>query len=288
MALVVTHRPLSLLAALLAVACNSPSPAPRNLNTGAQERPPQPAGPTASPTPTPAPTPTNEPANEPTNDPPPPSRSEYVEVLVGPDPGPRGRVVIVALHGLGDTPEAFSNWIRALNVSARVLAVRAPEDFGSGSAWWQPGGDESFTARALVRSVAEVERRVGSKIATSSTCGTPIVLGFSQGAMVSFAIATRGALGTRLVIPIAGRLPQEALGAARPAATRPRVRAMHGEVDARIAITAGRNTVAALVRQGYDATLQGFAGVDHSITDAMRSVILSEIERAARSMGCAP
>lgn len=208
-------------------------------------------------------------------------------MLVGPDPGPRGRVVIVALHGLGDTPEAFSNWIRALNVSARVLAVRAPEDYGSGSAWWQPGGDESFTARALMRSVTEVERRVGSKIATSSTCGTPIVLGFSQGAMVSFAIATRGSLGTRLVIPIAGRLPQEALGASRPASARPRVRAMHGELDERITITAGRNTVAALVRQGYDATLQGFAGVDHSIPDAMRSVIFSEIERAARSMGCA-
>jgi phospholipase/carboxylesterase len=212
-------------------------------------------------------------------------QSEYVEVLVGPDPGPTGRVVIIAIHGLGDTPESFVNWLRATPVSARVLAVRGTESYGGGFAWWLPDGGPQSVARAIDRAAATIATRVRGKI-DAGRCGKPIVLGFSQGAMVSFAIAARGSLDVGLVMPIGGGLPLENREVTRAAGMRPMVRAFHGEADERMPIVAARMTVEALTRQGMDATLRSFAGVGHSIPDEVRQAVFSEIERTAREGGC--
>lgn len=206
-------------------------------------------------------------------------------MLVGPDPGPAGRVVIIAIHGLGDTPESFVNWLRATPVSARVLAMRGTESFGNGFAWWLPGGSEESVARAIDRAATTIATRVRSKL-DAGRCGKPIVLGFSQGGMVSFAIAARGNLDVGLVMPIGGRLPLENRGVTRAAGMRPTVRAFHGEADERMPIIGARTTIDALARQGMDATLRSFAGVGHSIPDEMRQAVFSEIERTAREGGC--
>jgi phospholipase/carboxylesterase len=279
MALVVTHRVLCFALCAAVVSCRDPSPSAGQLNTGAR---------VAALPPTQPPPPENRPVppSEAPSAPPVAGRSEFVELLVGPDPGPAGRIAIVALHGLGDTPENFSNWLRAAPISARVLVVRAPETYGGGNAWWQPGGDEATVARGIDRAARVVKERLESKLGAATMCGTPIVLGFSQGAMVSFAIAARGEMSVRLVVPIAGRLPVENRGVTRPAASRPRVRAMHGDADERIAIAAGRSTVEALARQGLDATLRSFAGVGHAIPDEVRAAVFDEITRAATEMGC--
>ncbi len=213
--------------------------------------------------------------------------SAYVEESVGPAPGPRGPVVVVAIHGLGDSPEHFLGWLRGMPVSARVISMRGSERYGPGFAWWRPSADERQTAEAIDRAAVTVRERAAPALA-APRCGRPIVLGFSQGAMVSFALAARGTLDAALVIPIGGRLPLENRGVTRSAGQRPLVRAMHGAVDARMPLSAAQSTVSALERQGMDATVRGFPGVGHEITDALRRAVFDEIARAARAMGCAP
>lgn len=196
-------------------------------------------------------------------------------------------MVIVAIHGLGDSPESFVNWLRQAPVSARVLAVRGTESYGNGFAWWLPGGGEEAIARAVDRAASTIAARVSSKL-DAGRCGKTIVLGFSQGGMVSFAIAARGSMDVGLVMPIGGRLPVDNRGVTRPAGQRPIVRAFHGEADERMPIVGARTTVDALARQGMDATLRSFAGVGHSIPDEVRQAVFDEIVTIARAGGCAP
>jgi predicted esterase len=206
---------------------------------------------------------------------------------MGPAPGSRGPVVVVAIHGLGDSPEAFLGWLRGIPVAARVISMRGIERYGPGFAWWRPFADEARLAEAIDHAAATVRERVAPALALPR-CGRPIVLGFSQGAMVSFALAARGTLDAGLVIPIGGRLPLENRGVNRPTGQRPVVRAMHGELDVRMPLSAARSTVSALAQAGMDASLRAFAGVAHEITAEVRDAVFDEVVRAARAMGCAP
>jgi phospholipase/carboxylesterase len=196
-------------------------------------------------------------------------------------------MVIIAIHGLGDTPERFANWLRATPVSARVLAVRGTESYGDGFAWWLPGASETSVARAIDRAAMTIASRVQSKL-DADRCAKPIVLGFSQGAMIALGIAAHGSLDVGLVMPIGGWLPLANRTVTRPVGMRPMVRAFHGEADERIPIHAARTTIDTLARQGMDATLRSFANVGHSIPDEVRQAVFGEIERMAREGGCLP
>jgi phospholipase/carboxylesterase len=219
-------------------------------------------------------------------DPPQPD-SDVVVSTVGPNPTSAGRVTIVALHGLGDRPENFALWLRASPVSARVVAIRAPERYGDGSAWWQPRGEDAYVASTMDRAARHVREKLARATAGRSSCGQPMLVGFSQGAMVAFSIAGRREIPWRIIVPIAGRLVAGALDVAPFVRSDVEVRAMHGEADTRVPIGGGRLAVQQLRTRGLDATIRTFAGVDHSIPDEVRVAVFDELLRAARSMGCA-
>lgn len=215
-----------------------------------------------------------------------PTDDDVVVTTVGPDPTSAGRVTIVALHGLGDSPENFSLWLRAAPISARVLAIRAPERFGSGSAWWQPGGSDAFITSTMERSARHVRDKYEAATRGQAQCGQPILLGFSQGAMVAFAMAGRREVPFRLIVPISGRLSAGSLDARPFERSDVEVRAMHGALDTRIPIGGAQFAVGLLRQRGLDATLQTFTNVDHSIPDEMRAAVFDEIARVARAMRC--
>ena len=58
---------------------------------------------------------------------------------------------LVVIHGLGDTPEAFITLYSELTRPVRVLALRAPLDWGDGFAW--------FPYRAMAASSSAGSRR---------------------------------------------------------------------------------------------------------------------------------
>lgn len=205
---------------------------------------------------------------------------------VGPSAPTAGRVVVVALHGLGDTPERFALWLRALPVSARVLSVRGHEAYGDGFAWWQPNADERAQRTTVERAMRYVEEAVTGHLEREPRCGAPMLVGFSQGAMVSFGFAAKGSSFFRVIIPIGGRMPSGLLEGGAPGATL-RVRALHGAIDERVPLVGARSAIDALRARGMDATLRVFDQVGHSIPDEVRLAAFDEIERAAREMGCA-
>lgn len=187
--------------------------------------------------------------------------------------------MIVAVHGLGDRPEDFASLFDALPFPARVVAVRGITPYGDGFTWFPPGDADrdpaAFLAatRAIAGDLAALTRRF-------PTCGAPVLTGFSQGGMLTLAVAAHAPSALRAAIPLAGRLPTSALPTTAPTAPLPWVTALHGMSDARIAFDAGDESVRALRRLGFAATMRPFEGVGHTVSPAMRAVLFDELRRA--------
>jgi phospholipase/carboxylesterase len=187
--------------------------------------------------------------------------------------------MVVAVHGLGDRPEDFATLFDALPFPARVVALRGITPYGEGFTWFPPGEADrdpaAFLAatRAIAADLSALTRRF-------PTCGAPVLTGFSQGGMLTLAVAAHAPSALRAAIPLAGRLPSSALPTGPPTAPRPWVTALHGMSDARIAFDAGDESVRALRRLGFAATMRPFAGIGHTVSPAMRAVLFDELRRA--------
>ncbi len=188
--------------------------------------------------------------------------------------------LLIALHGLGDTPENFAPLFDGLRTPARVLVLRAPTRFGDGWSWfaaratasedaWRAGMDAAATA---------LLERVRALAADPRTCGAPVLTGFSQGGMLTFALAARDAPLTR-ALPVGGMLPAALYPRARP---RVPVEAFHGGADTRVLFHDAHDTVGAFLRLGANAVLHPYPDVEHTIDPTERADLLASIDRALR------
>jgi len=192
--------------------------------------------------------------------------------------------MIVAIHGLGDRPEAFMGVFDGFATPARIIALRAPERWGSGFAWFPFRPDDSVETRArgIDRAAARVVAAIQSLGARRPTRGKPIVTGFSQGGMLSFAIAAEHPELVKAAIPVSGVLPEPLFDSIRSGKDRPRIVALHGEADARVPLEPTRRGVQALVAGGFDARLETFPGVGHEIPPPVRRRWLELLAEEAR------
>jgi phospholipase/carboxylesterase len=183
--------------------------------------------------------------------------------------------MIVAMHGLGDTAASFVALFRGFDVPARIVALQAPTPFGDGWAWFEfrkSGVDEEGLARGLESASRAVAASMAELTSTRPTFGKPIVTGFSQGGMMSFALAVRHPQAISGAYPVAGLLPEPLLtAAAKPAVPGPAVVALHGDADQRVPFDRGHATVRRLQDVGFDAKYESFPGVPHTVSPEMRT-----------------
>ncbi len=191
----------------------------------------------------------------------------------------------LAIHGLGDSPEGFWRVLSQHDGDLRVVAVQAPTRWGKGWSWF-PSRDATPEERVdgFRTSVDLLASFVEAWRAAHPEAGKPVIMGFSQGGMLSFGLAAHHPELAELVIPVAGLLPPELVPQTSPTGTLPRVRALHGAVDDRIPTSDGEATVETLRQLGLDATIQTYDGVAHGISSPMRA----EISRLIATGGAAP
>lgn len=197
---------------------------------------------------------------------------EYEEIITGRLPSSAPLPMVVAIHGLGDAPERFQKIFEFFNVPARIILPRAPVAHGPGFSWFPVGNgvkdvsEETLAGiRRSARRVAELAERLRAE---KPTLGKPIITGFSQGGILSFAVALHHGADVDSVLPIAGALPTELW---RSGSTHmPVVRAFHGGLDRRIPMSEARALVDRLKDDGADASLQVFK-VGHRVSGAMRA-----------------
>ena len=189
--------------------------------------------------------------------------------------------LVVAMHGLGDTPESFVGLFDGMELRARVASARAPDPYrGGGFAWLPVPRDEHDLRPALRRAVQMLERAMPGLTAAYPTCGAPIAVGFSQGGMVAFALAASARPAFAGVVPVSGLMPADMVPRTAPEGA-PHVRALHGDADAVVPVGPARSAVAAFRRAGYDVQMREHPGVGHTITQAMHRDIEARLRTLA-------
>lgn len=198
---------------------------------------------------------------------------EFVELF------PRGAdersPLVVAVHGRGDRPEAWVDSWRTFPARVQIALPRAFSPFGDGWSWFdlRPG----MTDAELGAAVGDAEARLWKGVARLAAGRRPIVTGFSQGGILSFAMASRHPDEVAFAFPVGGSCPGPLLPSSERAA--PLV-AFHGTADRVLEVKWAREAVAAFRERGARAELREYPGVGHAIPPRMRADLWAEIQRA--------
>jgi len=196
--------------------------------------------------------------------------------------------LVVAIHGLaGDEhyfQRAFSKW----RPRARLVFPRAPDDRRRGGYSWfdlalmedRPridDGDVRRSARMLVDMIEEIR----AAHATRKT----IVVGFSQGGLLAYALAVHHPEALDLAVAVSAYLPATLIPGEAGKQKHPPVRAFHGGEDATIRPELALRTVQTLEKLGLDVRLQVYPQAGHLISAGMLRDVLALLRRETGSPG---
>lgn len=206
----------------------------------------------------------------------------YLEVVKG-GAAPDARLpMVVFIHGLGDRPRDV--WVRQAGRPMRVIMPQAPKAYGRGFSWFDyRAGDRD--PEALASGIAAAAERLARSIALLArkrpTRGRPIVGGFSQGGMLSYALAIRHGQFLSAAFPVSGMLPRPLWPRAHasPADATP-IHAFHGEADVVVPIAPARALVSHLDSLGYQVTLRSYPGLGHSVSPAVGQALGAAVDAA--------
>jgi phospholipase/carboxylesterase len=198
--------------------------------------------------------------------------------------------MIVALHPMDGDPADFLPLLRRYRRRARLIL---PYGHPSGGMYiWYDSVDEDVAAPVVTREADRIAAAIGALVAARPTVGKPLVTGFSQGGMMTFALAVTHPEVLAAAFPISGLLPPSlypsaALSSQPRPATLPPVAAFHGAADLAVPTQGARASIAELRRAGYSAELHEYAGLEHDISDQELGEILERMGRAADSLAAA-
>jgi phospholipase/carboxylesterase len=210
----------------------------------------------------------------------------YLEIVRGGGSAQEPLPMLLVIHGLGDKPDR--RWLQAIDVAehvkARMILPQAPTPYASGFSWFEfKAGDDPV---ALAQNIRAIEPRVAQMIEVLTkqrpTRGTRVVVtGFSQGGMLSYALALLHPALIDFAMPIGGLLPAPLWpGHPRGTAWSPRMHALHGAADVRVPLAVDARLVEHLNSRGYAAKLSVFDGVGHEIAPAMSATAKVELSAA--------
>jgi phospholipase/carboxylesterase len=209
-----------------------------------------------------------------------------VEILTAGAAPDEALPVVVALHGYGGSPEQLTAMFDGFPVRARVLLPRGPMRVAQGWGWFAFSGSDDGIAPRLAQAAEGVLREVASRTRGRASCGRPIVVGYSQGGFLAWALAARSPAVFAAAFPMAGMLPPTLHPTSAPPDA-PRVVAFHGESDEVVEIGNDLRTQARFEQVGFRATLRRYPGVGHARPVQIVSDVRDELVRAISEQGCA-
>jgi phospholipase/carboxylesterase len=170
--------------------------------------------------------------------------------------------LIVAIHGMGDRPDRWVEDWRRFPTRVQIALPRAFDAYESGFSWFQ--FKDGMTDEQFGTEVGASEARLWKGIAKLAGKRRLIVTGFSQGGILSFAMASRHVSEVVHAFPVAGSCPGPLLPQNKARAAP--LLAFHGTADRVLDVKWGREAVNAFKEQGNDAQLREYEGVGHSMT----------------------
>ncbi|MCB9702282.1 MAG: alpha/beta fold hydrolase [Myxococcales bacterium] len=216
----------------------------------------------------------------------------YVEVVTGAADPSAPLPMIIAIHGLGDRPESFAGLLRGLRAPARVILPAGLDPSGDGFSWF-PIRARSRDIDGLATGIAAASDRLATFVETIArerpTLGKPVVTGFSQGGMLSFALAVRRPDLIAAAYPVGGWLPPPLWPEGQAPDDAPPIVALHGAADTVVALRPTQDAVARLRELGYRVELREYPEVAHQISPEMRRALWALLaEASGAAAGPAP
>ena len=191
--------------------------------------------------------------------------------------------VMIAIHGLGDRPENFSQLYRRASISARWIIPRAPTAHGRGYSWFpvaiplrrhDPGLETGI--RSAAKRVVDLIRWLRIQ---RPNMAKPVVTGFSQGGMISFMLAAEYGDVIGGAVPVAGALPPKVIPQKR---AKVQVVALHGTDDRIVDYFSALRTTKRFRDAGIPISIHPFAGVGHQISTEMRQLMFEVLARLSK------
>lgn len=208
----------------------------------------------------------------------------YLEHMMG-GARPDERVpMIVALHPMGGDPAGLLPVLWRYRRRARLIL---PYGHPSGGMYiWYDSVREDVAAPLVTREADRIATALAALVVTRPTIGKPLVTGFSQGGIMTFALVVTHPEALAAAFPISGLLPPSlypsaALSSGPRPATLPPIMAFHGASDLAVPTQGARASIAELRLAGYTAELREYVGVEHDISDEEEGEIAERIGRAA-------
>lgn len=185
--------------------------------------------------------------------------------------------LVLAIHGLGDSPGGFKGLVHGFKGKARVVVPAGPIPHGRGHSWFDTKISDGKVKHYDQDQMVEAADRLALLLQTLSkqypTAGKPIAFGFSQGGMLSFLLATRHPDLLTLAIPLGGILPAEQPLPKTPSKTR--IRALHGANDTLVPTALAQASVKRLHDAGFDAAIITYPNLTHRISPEMKKELYS-------------
>ena len=211
----------------------------------------------------------------------------YIELLTGGARAEQHLPLIVAIHGLGDRPDRFVGFVDAFDVPARIVLPRGLTAYGDGFSWfWFGNGRDVARISSGVETAANrLANAIRVIVRERPTRGKAIVTGFSQGGMLSFALALLHPELVSAAYPMAGVVPPQLIAKMPDAGRFPPIIALHGEQDSVIRLADTRRSVAALKKRGLSVELKTYPGVQHTPSFEMGFELFQQLREACGGVG---
>jgi len=199
---------------------------------------------------------------------------DYLEVVPeGFEEADAALPMLVFFHGRGDRPRTPQGRFMGLEEPVRLIIPRAPAVHGDGFTWL-PVSASRGESPALVDGIRDTSARLANVVEAlmdkHPTLGSPIVMGFSQGGMLTFALAVHHPEVVGAAFPLAGWLPPSLMPEHRRAHARyPAIRALHGEDDPILPVERTEVSAADLTDIGFEVELVTFEDVPHRMNRDM-------------------
>lgn len=162
-------------------------------------------------------------------------------------------------------------------LDATVIVPRAPESLRPKAYSWF-ASSRSVSEEELAKQIGAQADRLAEALDRAPVPMKDIVVtGFSQGGMLSFALAVRHPDKVGTALPLGGALPTN-LRPQQKGATK--IRAFHGEIDNVVPLAPTNEAVQQLENQGWDVTLKTYPSVGHTVPRPMQVDYLKALQSA--------
>lgn len=207
---------------------------------------------------------------------------EFIEVATGGANLDDKLPMVIAIHGLGDRPEAFVSLLDSYPAKVRLIVPRGLDPHPAGHSWFPVRArddDKDALATGMRRASDALAAMIAELHGARPTKGRPFVTGFSQGGMLTFALAAEHPEVVGMAVPVAGLLPEpmRAVNTAPNAA--PIIRALHGEADVVVAFDEALETTAALRKAGWDVQMKTYPDLNHRLTRDVRNDLVAHLDQ---------